>query len=152
PPYWMTWWFRLLAAASIAAAAFATHRYDLERKLQLERLRTRIAHDLHDDLGASLSRVALLSELASRQNPGASRRFSEIAEVARLVDDGRGFNAAGADGAGGNGLRNLQARAAALGGSLEIDSAPGEGTRLTLRFPLAQPRRSMFMLFSRRPS
>jgi signal transduction histidine kinase len=52
-----------------------------------------------------------------------------------VADDGRG----GADPAAGTGLRGLVDRAEALGGSLTIDSPPGRGTTITLRFPLAEP-------------
>jgi len=50
-----------------------------------------------------------------------------------VEDDGRGF-VPGEDGEGW-GLRNLEERAAALGGSLDIASAPGEGTTVRLRIP-----------------
>lgn len=48
----------------------------------------------------------------------------------QIVDDGRG--GANADG---NGLSGMRERMLALGGSLDVDSAPGGGTRLTLRVP-----------------
>jgi signal transduction histidine kinase len=47
-----------------------------------------------------------------------------------IGDDGRGFAAAGAPSSGHHGLGNMGARAAHLGGTLRIDSAPGEGTRI----------------------
>lgn len=59
-----------------------------------------------------------------------------------LEDDGQGFDPAALPAAnhqagnGGHGLKNLQARAAALGGHLEIHSRPGAGARLTLTAPL----------------
>ncbi|GAB2561824.1 hypothetical protein GCM10027190_09430 [Spirosoma areae] len=63
-------------------------------------------------------------------------------ESGRLVlivqDNGRGFdpkNPARLNPSGGNGLRNMQTRAALLGGKLSIESAVGEGTTLSLRFP-----------------
>src|SRR5262249_40170506 len=57
----------------------------------LERVRTRIATDLHDDIGSSLSQIALLSEVARRRVNGGGATVSEplerIAEVSRgLVD------------------------------------------------------------------
>ena len=52
--------------------------------------------------------------------------------VACVSDDGRG----GADRAGGSGLRGLEDRVAALGGTLALDSPPGGGTRLTARMPI----------------
>jgi len=51
-----------------------------------------------------------------------------------LRDNGKGFDARGE--AAGNGLRNMRRRAEALGGTLQIDSAPGHGTRLELSFPI----------------
>lgn len=55
-----------------------------------------------------------------------------------VQDDGGGFTPAG-PGADGHGLGNMQARAAALGGSLRIESTPGKGTRVLLTLPVASP-------------
>jgi len=193
-------------------------------------VRTRLATDLHDDVGSSLARISILSEVGRRDLPPGgetSRIFEEIGETSRgvidamgdaiwsidprhddlqsLADrlrhfgrdllDGKGIgcrieapegaafvdlpaeprrhlflllkealaNAArhskaslvdvvfrldertlgvtvADDGAGfdpgaprdGHGLDNMRARARALGGSLEVAAAPGNGTRLVL--------------------
>jgi signal transduction histidine kinase len=73
PPYWFTWWFMLLVSLIVLAIAGSLVRYYyarklekqrmvLERKQALEKERTRIATDMHDDLGAGLSRIKFLSE------------------------------------------------------------------------------------------
>jgi PAS domain S-box-containing protein len=54
--------------------------------------------------------------------------------VMEVEDDGRGF-VPDANG-GGWGLRNLSERAVAMGGSLEVTSVPGEGTKVSLRVPV----------------
>ena len=55
--------------------------------------------------------------------------------LVEVVDDGSG----GADPASGTGLRGLADRIDALEGRLEIDSAPGAGTRVSARLPLPDP-------------
>ncbi len=52
--------------------------------MEFERMRTRIATDLHDDIGANLTRISLLSEVAKqRTSNGASDLLTSIAEISR---------------------------------------------------------------------
>lgn len=87
PPFWQRSWFLALAALIVAAAGVAAHRYRLSRALDLERLRTRIAMDLHDDIGANLTRIAILSEVARRSPSSAHVQadapLSSIGNIAR---------------------------------------------------------------------
>jgi signal transduction histidine kinase len=55
----------------------------------------------------------------------------------RVTDDGAGFDASVPAGEGHRGLRNMRRRAAAVGGRLEVATAPGRGTAITLRVPLS---------------
>lgn len=242
PPVWLRWWSLTAAGALAAAVIYAGYRYRVNRLLELERVRTHIATDLHDDIGASLSRMAVLSEVVKRQtlvdHQESADLLTEIADSARglvdsmsdivwsidprkddlhqvvmrirqfasdvlearnidwefrapeelghiklapeqrrhlylifkeainnvarhsrcesawldlsvgggrltaeIRDDGQGFTARPGDGPtangrGGNGLKNMQARAAELGGHLDVVSSPGGGTRLSLALPL----------------
>ncbi|HEY8497763.1 MAG TPA: sensor histidine kinase [Limnochordales bacterium] len=56
--------------------------------------------------------------------------------VVYVQDDGRGFDPAALGQARGWGLSNMRKRAAILGGELDIDSRPGEGTTVMVRVPL----------------
>jgi signal transduction histidine kinase/ligand-binding sensor domain-containing protein len=89
PPIWMRWWFVALVAAALAAAAYVLYRWRLGHALAVERVRTRIATDLHDELGANLSRISILSEVARRGAAGGdvTDKVDEIGKSAReLVD------------------------------------------------------------------
>jgi signal transduction histidine kinase len=85
-----------------------------------------------------LAREALSN--VSRHAQATTCRVSLYRDGATLVlevdDDGRGFDPARTPPSG-QGLRNLGARAEALGGDVEIDSRSGEGTRV--RVHLRQP-------------
>ncbi len=58
---------------------------------------------------------------------------SDEAFALSVHDDGIGFTPAGSRG---HGLDNMQARALALGGSLQVESTPGKGTRIILNLPV----------------
>jgi two-component system sensor histidine kinase UhpB len=60
-----------------------------------------------------------------------------------VIDDGVGFDAASHDPGSSHGLRRLAERAAFLGGSLHLASAPGEGTSVRVTLPLAPVQASL---------
>lgn len=87
PPLWQRGWFLTLVALTVGLAGYALYRYRVAQLLKLERMRTRIAADLHDDIGANLTRISILSEVARQQaNNGAtpfSNSLQSIADIAR---------------------------------------------------------------------
>jgi ligand-binding sensor domain-containing protein/signal transduction histidine kinase len=66
-PFWQRWWFITAAIVLIGAIAYSLYRYRLTRLLEIERMRTRIASDLHDDIGSNLSQIAIWSDVAQRR-------------------------------------------------------------------------------------
>ena len=69
PPFWKTTWFDALAIlVSLSVIYFIfrvriqTIKRQQEQKLQLHKVRDKIARDLHDDVGASLSSMRMYSE------------------------------------------------------------------------------------------
>ena len=94
PPVSQRWWFRSALLAAVLLIAGAAHKYRVARLLALERVRMRIAADLHDDIGGSLSRISIQSEVACREAAALgqqpARRLMEIAESARGLLDALG--------------------------------------------------------------
>ena len=91
------------------------------------------------EAGAEVLRVVREALTNARRHSGArSVRVSLALEgddlVAEVSDDGRGFGPGTAPGVGRGGMRE---RAEALGGALQVESAPGEGTRVRLRVPMS---------------
>jgi ligand-binding sensor domain-containing protein/signal transduction histidine kinase len=92
PPLWRRWWFESIAVGLGIALVFAAHRYRVTHMVNLERMRTAIATDLHDDIGASLSQIAILSEVARVGNGQgrAGEPLERIASLARELVDSMG--------------------------------------------------------------
>ncbi len=90
-PVWQRWWFRLLIALSAAGVVYRLHRYRISRLLELERIRTRIATDLHDDIGSTLSQIAVLTEVAQirvgEDKPDLKETLSRIGSVSRDLSE-----------------------------------------------------------------
>ncbi len=99
PLYWQTWWFQALVAAGLAATLAAVARHlalrkvrrrmeMLERQHALDGERARIAKDMHDDLGSSLTRISMLGEIAEAQldQPDQARAsVRQISDTSRSV-------------------------------------------------------------------
>ena len=73
PPLWRRWWFLLGAVVLLAAAVAFVVRMRVRRLLETERMRARIAADLHDDIGAGLTRIAMMTDML-RQQADIARR------------------------------------------------------------------------------
>ncbi len=78
-PWWQQWWFYLLVGLTAIALIYVAVRIFFKRKLEQQRIifekqqaveqeRSRIATDMHDDLGAGLTRIKFLSENIAEKN------------------------------------------------------------------------------------
>jgi signal transduction histidine kinase len=90
------------------------------------------------DVDTGMLRVIQEALTNARRHSGArnvrvSLRVEEGDLVAEVADDGRGF---GAESDPGVGMSSMRERALRLGGELEVESVPGEGTRVRLRLPM----------------
>lgn len=64
PPFWRTWWFSSMLLLIFAMIAYSMHRLRLHRYFAVEAIRNRVARDLHDDMGSTLSTINILSSMA----------------------------------------------------------------------------------------
>jgi len=102
PPYWQTWWFRILLAITVATIFFFAIRYvsqrnlkerilRLEKETAVEKERNRIAQDMHDDLGSGLTKIAILSEVVKKQMNQPEKAFVQLESISEssrtLVDN-----------------------------------------------------------------
>jgi len=105
PHFWETWWFYGLVGLSAALAVGGAVRYlllrrhrrnllYLEQQNAIEKERTRIAQDMHDQLGANLTEIGLLTELAKRNaskpadlEPHLAQISERSREVAQTIDE-----------------------------------------------------------------
>lgn len=84
PPIWARWWFRAAALLLISGLAYGLYRNRVSRLLEVAAMRSRIATDLHDDIGANLTRIAVLSEVVRRKGQAdTDNHLASIATVAR---------------------------------------------------------------------
>jgi signal transduction histidine kinase len=88
PPLWRTLWFRACVVLFALGGLLLWHRLRLRRALATERLRVRISRDLHDEIGAGLSSIALLTDAAGNNGPmseSARAQLEHISQSARRM-------------------------------------------------------------------
>lgn len=89
-PFWETWWFLAIIFLSISGLAYFVISYRVKSILEIERLRTRIAADLHDDVGTKLTEISMLSDIVYHTgNEGNSdtKMVKNIGQIARSLID-----------------------------------------------------------------
>jgi signal transduction histidine kinase len=95
--FWQSWWFIGIAGVTLLSTVGGTVRLierqkarfrlkRLEQERALERERTRIAQDLHDEMGAKLCRISFLSEHARRDSINPAEMQEQIKSIS---DDSR---------------------------------------------------------------
>ena len=98
PPFWKTWWFGTAASLIVLGGGGSTVRYAsirrLRRKLQflqeqhaVEKERARIAQDIHDELGASLTRIALLTDLGHKHRERPEEVAADLSKISVSARD-----------------------------------------------------------------
>jgi signal transduction histidine kinase len=97
PFYWQRWWFWPAVSAGflaiVAGVRYLSIRrlrrqlHETEQAAALERERSRIAKDLHDDLGGTLTHVSLLLELAQRNPERAMDRIQQMYGTMKQVNE-----------------------------------------------------------------
>lgn len=104
PAWWQTWWFRSVVSLVVASLLILGFRSYYRRKLEkemamlekqqaIEKERTRIATDMHDDLGAGLSRIKFLSEtigIKKQQHQPIEEDVNKIREYSHEMIDKMG--------------------------------------------------------------
>ena len=97
PPWWSSWWFKtlvivtilvggLLLARSYTRKKLEKQRHELEKQQAVERERTRIASDMHDDMGAGLSSIRFLSEKV-KQSSSYENVTNDIGKIVNISSE-----------------------------------------------------------------
>lgn len=83
-PFWQRWWFITISVLFfvllISLANYLIYQYKIRQALKLERMRTKISTDLHDEIGTSLSSIAIFAELVKRETAGRSPKIIDMLE------------------------------------------------------------------------
>jgi ligand-binding sensor domain-containing protein/signal transduction histidine kinase len=85
PHFWQTWWSQAGIVLVSVGVLFGAYRIRISRLHEIERLRVRIAGDLHDEVGSSLWSISLLSRMLQKSETvtGESKRDAE--EINRIA-------------------------------------------------------------------
>jgi len=68
PPFYETYWFYSLVVFTIGFVIFRFHHAQSQKRLEMERLRLKIAKDLHDEVGSSLSQIGINADMINYEN------------------------------------------------------------------------------------
>ena len=87
PPFWQTNWFKILVVILALAIAYTFYQYRVGQILLLQRIRNKIAADLHDDIGSTLNSISVYSEVAKKDPARRDYSLLMIGESSRKIID-----------------------------------------------------------------
>jgi len=85
-PFWMRWWFIGLVLLTLASIVTFIIRQKFKYLLAMDKLKSNLSADLHDNVGAGLTEISILSEIASSEisKPNlAQKHLGQISELSR---------------------------------------------------------------------
>lgn len=80
PPVWRTWWFYSILILFFAFLFFIVDKERMRRKAAIQKMRSEIADNLHEEVNTALNRINILSEMArlkSEKDPIKSTEYFE---------------------------------------------------------------------------
>lgn len=80
--FYNSFFFRAFVALILIALIVYISRFHLRQELKFERLRTRIASDLHDEVGSVMTRIGLSAEILKINSLSDSERLTQVNEIA----------------------------------------------------------------------
>ena len=83
-PYWQTWWFYSIIGILVLLLFYGIYLNRIRQLLKLQKVRNRIASDLHDDIGSTLTNINILTEI-SRKNLDHPREAEKF--LKRIAED-----------------------------------------------------------------
>jgi signal transduction histidine kinase/ligand-binding sensor domain-containing protein len=93
-PFWQKTWFIVLIIAVIGLLVYTFYRYRLQQLIRLQKVRNRIATDLHDEIGSNLTNISILTNLGKKNlaepekaNDFLKRISEEVSSSSQALDD-----------------------------------------------------------------
>jgi ligand-binding sensor domain-containing protein/two-component sensor histidine kinase len=84
PPFWQTWWFLTLIVILIGFLIYYASTIRIKNQLAIEKIKTKIASDLHDNIGAGLTEISILSEVANQK---ADHAYDKLKYELKTISD-----------------------------------------------------------------
>jgi signal transduction histidine kinase len=97
PKWYQTWWFKTLIALAVIAIVYSLYRMRINQLKKEQRIRTKLASDLHDDLGSTMNSVKVYANLAIMEKQadkylplikqGSQEAITGIRDIIWVLDD-----------------------------------------------------------------